>query len=399
MLNSMSIFMFMVFLTLMGIFSFIDLKKKRKITKKYFISFLVPCYNDSETIKDTIESIYDSYEKENFELFVINDNSKDNSLEIIKNLAKKYKFNVINNKENLGKSKSINNTFEKTKGGIIFVVDADTKITKKGVEDIISRFNYNKKIGAVSCSCKAKGKGFFAIMQAIEYNLESFIWYSHNIYSVNCLWGPCIAVKRKAFENVKRFSENALSEDADLALKLNKNNWKVEQSRFRAETKVPDDFRNWFKQKIRWNSGGIQCLMTYPDVFIKNPVTMCIAAIYGVIIFLILINTLNIAYFYYSLAKTLFYLIHYAGFGIFNTLLYLDHNLKRELLTIAIYQTSFLIFNIPYTISLIKKFKDVNKILLVIPFSLIYGPLFFLTFITGAIKGIKFFYSSRNRAW
>ncbi len=392
---------FIVFLSLMGVFSFLDYRKKREITKKYFISFIVPCYNCKETIKDTIKSIFDSYEKDNFELFVINDNSTDDSIELINKLSHEHKFNIIDNKNNLGKAKSINNIFEKTKGEIIFIVDADTIITKKAVDDIISRLNYDSEIGAVSCPYKARGKGFLPLMQSIEYNILNFTWFSHNIYSSITLWGGCLALRKEAFKIAGKFSENALIEDTDLALKLNENKWRVEQSSIAVQSGVPQNFKSWYRQKMRWNGGSVQSFLSHPKVYLTNPVSVCLLTCYIIILGFLLINMLNIIYFYYNLANVLIYMVSYTGIGFFNAVVYLSNSFKKEFAITTVYQASFLIFNIPFTLNLIKKSKDIIKILGVIPFSLIYGPLYIITFILGSFKGIKTYLNLKNtqRAW
>ncbi len=392
---------FIGFLSLMGIFSLIDYRKKREITKKYFISFIVPCYNCSETIKDTIKSIFDSYEKDNFELFVINDNSTDDSLEKIKDIQKKYRFNIIDNKENLGKAKSINNTFEKTKGEIIFIVDADTIITKKGVDDIIARFNYNEKIAAVSCPPSIKRSGFLPSMLAIEYNITNFIGFSHNIYSTIGLWGCCLAVKRDILKQVGLFSINVLSEDADLAMKINKAGWKVQISRFYVETEVPKKFRQWFRQKMRWNAGVVQYLLNHKKTLLQNPITLMVFTLHIIIFLYLLTNLPNLFSFYYSVFQLFYFLTKYTSFGIINSLIFTTKTYESQFITMFFYQTFFIAINFPYTVILIKRLKDIKKILLVIPFTLIYCPLMYCTFIISSFKGIKGYFNLKEgkRAW
>ncbi len=392
---------FIGFLSLMGMFSFLDYRKKREITKKYFISFIIPCYNCSETIGDTIKGIFDSYEKGNFELFVINDNSTDDSLEKIKNLRKIYDFNIINNKENLGKASSINNTFEKTKGEIIFIVDADTIIAKIGVDDIIARFNYNEKVAAVSCPPSIKRNGFLPSMLAIEYNITNFIGFSHNIYSTIGLWGCCLAVKREVLNQVGLFSQNVLSEDADLAMKINKAGWKVEMSRFYVETEVPGKFKPWFKQKIRWNAGVIQHLLKHKKTLLQNPITLMVFTIHIIIFLYLLTNLPNLFNFYYSVFQLFYFLTKYTGLGIINSIIFTTKTYESQFITMFFYQTFFIAMNFPYTVFLIKKLKDIKKILLVIPFTLIYGPLMYFTFIISSFKGVKAYLDLKNtqRAW
>ena len=56
----------------------------------------------------TINSLFSSYPKELIELLVVNDKSKDDSLNKLIALQDKYDFTLINNETNLGKSESLN---------------------------------------------------------------------------------------------------------------------------------------------------------------------------------------------------------------------------------------------------------------------------------------------------
>ncbi|MDR0369908.1 MAG: glycosyltransferase, partial [Candidatus Peribacteria bacterium] len=87
-----SFFFYIASFTLIVLFFLIDRRKKRTLKKKEKISILISCYNDGDSIELTIQSVYDSYPKEYFQLIVINDKSTDDSLEKLQNLQKKYGF-------------------------------------------------------------------------------------------------------------------------------------------------------------------------------------------------------------------------------------------------------------------------------------------------------------------
>ena len=84
-----------------------DLINKAKIfLKKIF--YLIPFYNSESTILNCLTSIRS--EKYKIEVILINDNSSDNSLQIVNSVKNNLPFvlHVIINKENLGISKSLN---------------------------------------------------------------------------------------------------------------------------------------------------------------------------------------------------------------------------------------------------------------------------------------------------
>ena len=90
------------------IFSLIDLKRERTFCKYPAISFVIPCYNDADTIPKTIRSIYHVYRDHEFELIVINDASEDCTLEVLEDSKQRYPFQLVNNTVNLGKARALN---------------------------------------------------------------------------------------------------------------------------------------------------------------------------------------------------------------------------------------------------------------------------------------------------
>lgn len=101
------------------------------------VSVVMPVYNGSLFIGEAIESILGQTYK-NFELIIVNDGSKDNSLKTIKHFAKRYpeKIKVISYKKNKGESAAANIGFKASKGEFIARMDADdiaypTKLEKQ----------------------------------------------------------------------------------------------------------------------------------------------------------------------------------------------------------------------------------------------------------------------------
>ena len=69
--------------------------------KHPIISIIMPCYNASDYIKNSIASVYEQTFK-NFELIVVNDGSTDDSLAILTNLAKTYNTLRVIDQSNKG---------------------------------------------------------------------------------------------------------------------------------------------------------------------------------------------------------------------------------------------------------------------------------------------------------
>jgi dolichol-phosphate mannosyltransferase len=66
------------------------------------LSIVIPAYNEEESITETIDQIEEAFSKVNIdhEIYVVNDNSKDNTLQVLEVLAQKY--SALTYETNLG---------------------------------------------------------------------------------------------------------------------------------------------------------------------------------------------------------------------------------------------------------------------------------------------------------
>ena len=93
-------------------------------------SIIIPVYNVEKYIKKCLDSVVNQTVKD-YEVILINDGSTDNSMEI----AKKYSFKIINQK-NQGQSAARNHGIKEAKGDYIVFLDSDDTIEKDYLEKI-----------------------------------------------------------------------------------------------------------------------------------------------------------------------------------------------------------------------------------------------------------------------
>ena len=360
---------------------FIDKRKKRPFAGLPPLSFMVPCYNDFDTVGQTLNSIYDVCGSD-ASVFVIDDCSTDGSREKLAVLKARHGFTLIFNSSNLGKSKTLNEHFHLTKNNIVVFVDADVIVNRQSLVDAISRLQ-RSDVGAVSCPYRSANSGLIPLMQTIEYNMLSFIQGAYNLFSAIALWGGFIVIKREAFLNVGGFTLNAITEDKDLAFKLNENGWRVEQSFYPIRTYVPDTFSKWFKQKIRWNSGGFQCFVRYYRVWLKNPLQ--ILFVFSFSTFLIL-STLNIGKNLFLWDETIRYFVRLdQSESVWVSLQLTSMKFGVLILKDLIWRIFYTLFSLPFVLPLVSTVKRIYICFLIIPFSIFYVPLLSSISIIGAI--------------
>lgn len=96
---------------------------------KKIVTVLVPAYNEQEVIKllyERLKKVIDENEKYNFEILIIDDGSKDETLNIIMKLRKQDKrINYLSLSRNFGKEVAMLAGFDYTKGDCVIIMDAD----------------------------------------------------------------------------------------------------------------------------------------------------------------------------------------------------------------------------------------------------------------------------------
>ncbi len=118
--------------------------------KEVLVSVLIPCYNAASFIKDAINSITNQTYKK-LEIICINDSSKDETGNILEDLAKKdSRIKVYHNDENLGLIRTLNKGINLANGGYVARMDADDISLLTRIEEEMNLILSDETIDAVS---------------------------------------------------------------------------------------------------------------------------------------------------------------------------------------------------------------------------------------------------------
>ncbi|MBU1159668.1 glycosyltransferase, partial [Patescibacteria group bacterium] len=241
----------------------------------YGLSIVIPCYNGADFIEKTIENLVKSDYKGLKKIIVVDHCSTDNTYEVIKKCAKKYP-NVIalRKSENLtglsAEAKNYGAKFVKTE--LIGFTDDDSLPLEDAISKMVGFFN-DEKVGAVTSRVLVNNRSkFLARLQSIEYKIIAFtrklFGFVESIYVTN---GPLSIYRKKVFDSVHGFDEKNLTEDIEITWHFIHDGWKVCISlNSLVYTIVPDNFKAWLKQRLRWNMGGIQTLIKYRKTFFRK---------------------------------------------------------------------------------------------------------------------------------
>jgi len=280
------------------------------------ISIVVPAYNEEATIIDNITSLLDLNYPE-FEIIVINDGSKDNTLAKIISHFKLRKINVdinmqveckqiigvygsfvlpnlvVVDKENGGKADTLNSGINLSRYPLFCGIDADCIIEKNALLRIVKPFLQDENTIAVGgivriangCTIKdgklieAKlPKQAIVRFQIIEY-FRAFLTSRIGWERINALLiisGAFGVFKKSAMVMVGGYSRT-IGEDMELTLKMHsyfrkhKLNYKIDfASDAVCWTQAPDTLKGLKSQRIRWHRGLTDSLFRYKKMMF-NP--------------------------------------------------------------------------------------------------------------------------------
>lgn len=173
-------------------------------------SIIIPVYNVEEYIKKCLDSVFAQTEKD-FEVIVVNDGTKDNSMDIVKN----YDVKTIN-QENKGLSAARNRGVKEATGEYIIFLDSDDYIEKNLLQEIkkslkndpdLVRFQIKEKYP--DKEIKYEEIPFTGLTGEIAFTKISTYHFVENAW--------CYAIKRKYYLKEKfEFKEGSIHEDFGL---------------------------------------------------------------------------------------------------------------------------------------------------------------------------------------
>ena len=285
------------------------------------ISLLAPAYNESLTIVDNIKALLGLY-YQNFEIIVINDGSKDDSLEktiaafdlekvpfaidyqiqcqeilgVYKSKAKAYSNLTVVDKRNGGKADALNAGINIAKGDYFISIDVDSIIDPHALKKLIKPFLEvsDKKVIAAGGVIQIANSCVIENGQLVEVNVPSkliprfqVIEYSRSFLMGRLAWsrldglllisGALGLFDKEVVINCGGYYTKTVGEDMELVVRMRKYMGKqgikykvVYISDPLCWTEAPSTLKVLGSQRNRWTRGTIDTIMLHRDIFM-NP--------------------------------------------------------------------------------------------------------------------------------
>ncbi|WP_042273550.1 poly-beta-1,6-N-acetyl-D-glucosamine synthase [[Clostridium] dakarense] len=236
------------------------------------ISILVPCYNEEETIEETVDCLSQlSYPE--FEIIAVNDGSNDSTGEILMELVEEYSMlRVINCHENRGKANALHMAAHASTSEYLICIDSDAILSDEAPYYLIHHFlKKGERLGAVTGNPRIRNRDtLLSKMQIVEYSsiIGSIKRTQRIIGKVMTVSGVIVAFRKKALMDVGLWDRDMITEDIAVSWKLQKRFWDIRyEPRALCWMLVPETISGIWKQRVRWAQGSQEVLIRHWDIF------------------------------------------------------------------------------------------------------------------------------------
>ncbi len=126
------------------------------------LSIVIPMYNEAENVRTTLSQVEEAMAsfQGTYEIIAVNDGSRDQTLEILKEVAERNgQLRIVSYPKNMGRGMALRRGFKKSKGEIIVSIDADLSYDPIYILDFIELLRKETDIDFVLASPYMPGGG------------------------------------------------------------------------------------------------------------------------------------------------------------------------------------------------------------------------------------------------
>lgn len=248
------------------------------------ICILVACHNEEDVIASTVENLREiDYDKNLYEIVVVNDNSTDGTEDELKKVGVRY----INTNEGLFPREGVGKPgglqyalralgFEKVKKDfdLVMVLDADNHVSPNILKELNSQWIGTGRPTAIQSYLDSKNFDkvlSFGYANAYIVSNRFFQLAKYRWGLPNALGGTGFVVSTDYLIESGGFNYKSLTEDLEMEIEIVNRGGKVVWNHFaRVYDEKPDDIKISIKQRTRWMQGHWYVAFTNFVPLVKN---------------------------------------------------------------------------------------------------------------------------------
>lgn len=223
------------------------------------LSIIILSYNTKRVTRQCLQSLFKNLKKINkleWEVIVVDNGSKDGSLQMLENYKVHKLIKLLKNKKNIGFAKANNQALKIAKGKYILFLNSDVIVEKVDFNKLIVYLDKNPKIGALTVKVRLPtGKIDPACHRGFPTPWNSFCYFSklekvfgkmpligrifggyhlaylnlNTIHEVDSISGAFYFTRKDILKRLNGFDEKFFmyGEDIDLSLRIKKLGYKI----------------------------------------------------------------------------------------------------------------------------------------------------------------------------
>lgn len=250
-----------------------DDHRKRYADSEYpNVSVVIAAKNEEAGIYKTIRTCVESVYAGKIECIVIDDGSTDGTRNEVIRAQNFYgeKIKLISFSQNQGKREAMTAGINEALHEIIIFVDSDSFLTSHAIQHITEHFLASERVGAVSGNTKVQNinKNLLTKLQSILYAVSFDVYKaSESVHrSVTCCPG-CFSAYRKSiiqplleqWKNGTFLGTKSTFGDDRALTNMVLQNWDVVYcEKAKATTTVPEKFKVYWRQQLRWKKSWVR---------------------------------------------------------------------------------------------------------------------------------------------
>lgn len=195
------------------------------------LSVIIPVYNDPDGLRQTLSSLVDQHDNPEFEILVVDNNSTDETPQVIEEFEREYPDIVYGYEETDVQSSyaARNSGIENASGNILTFIDADVTVDDTWVADISEKFE-NSSVDYLGCNVEMYVPDGEDTIWA-RYDVSMGLPVQHYLKAKRFAPTCALAVRRNVIEQVGSFDETLVSGgDKEFGRRVNNRNFNMEYS-------------------------------------------------------------------------------------------------------------------------------------------------------------------------
>ena len=284
-------------------------KRKLVLTETFpMISIMVPAHNEGKVIVKTVLSLLAfNYPEEQYEIIVINDNSTDDSAQLLAEIKQQYpqrQLTVINTdavEGGKGKSNALNIGFQQCKGEYVVIYDADNTPEKNALIYLVSEIENDASLGAVIGKFRTRNRDVNLLTRFINIETLSFQWMAQagrwQLFKLCTIPGTNFIIRKSILEEMSGWDIKAIAEDTEISFRIYMMGYYIKFLPMAVTwEQEPQTLKVWFKQRTRWVKGNIYVLIkNIPLIFKPSAKRIRFDILYFLAVYFLLLMSLVIS--------------------------------------------------------------------------------------------------------